>query len=66
MNGETAAAIQSAATKNAITFSFVGLETITAVILIVILAFLSVEKYIDKEQAEIKRRKEEELNDEGC
>lgn len=66
VNGETAAAIQSAATKNAITFSFVGLETITAVILIVILAFLSVEKYIDKEQAEIKRRKEEELNDEGC
>lgn len=66
VNGETVAAIQSAATKNAITFSFVGLETITAVILIVILAFLSVEKYIDKEQAEIKRRKEEELNDEGC
>ena len=66
VNGETAAAIQSAATKNAITFSFVGLETITAVILIVILAFLSVEKYIDKEQAEIKRRKKEELNDEGC
>lgn len=66
VNGETVAAIQSAATKNAITFSFVGLETITAVILIVILAFLSVEKYIDKEQAEIKRRKEEELNNEGC
>ena len=66
VNGETVAAIQSAATKNAITFSFVGLETITAVILIVILAFLSVEKYIDKEQAEIKRRKEEKLNDEGC
>lgn len=66
VNGETVAAIQSAATKNAITFSFVGLETITAVILIIILAFLSVEKYIDKEQAEIKRRKKEELNDEGC
>ena len=60
INGETVAAVQSAAAKNAITFSFVGLETITGVILIVILAFLNVEKYIDKEQAEIKRRKEEE------
>lgn len=60
INGETVAAVQSAAAKNAITFSFVGLETITGIILIVILAFLNVEKYIDKEQAEIKRRKEEE------
>lgn len=57
INGETVAAVQSAATKNAITFSFVGLETITAVILIVILAFVNVEKHIDKEQEEIKARK---------
>ena len=46
INGETVAAVQNAATKSAITFSFVGLETITAVILIVILAFINVEKYI--------------------
>lgn len=57
INGETVAAVQSVATKNAITFSFVGLESITAVILIVILAFINVEKHIDKEQAEIKARK---------
>lgn len=60
VNGETVAAVQSVATKNAITFSFVGLETITAIILIVILAFINVEKHIDKEQAEIKARKENE------
>ena len=60
VNGETVAAVQNVATKNAITFSFVGLETITAVILIVILAFINVEKHIDKEQAEIKARKENE------
>lgn len=58
INGETVAVAQSVATKNAITFSFVGLETITAIILIVILAFINVEKHIDKEQAEIKARKE--------
>lgn len=60
INGETVAAVQSVATKNAITFSFVGLESITAVILIVLLAFINVEKHIDKEQAEIKARKEKE------
>ena len=60
INGETVAVVQNAATKNAITFSFVGLETITAIILIVILAFINVEKHIDKEQAEIKARKENE------
>ena len=60
INGETVAAVQNVTTKNAITFSFVGLETITSVILIVILAFINVEKHIDKEQAEIKARKENE------
>ncbi len=60
VNGETVAAVQSAATKSAITFSFVGLETITAILLIVILAFINVEKHIGKEQAEIKARKEQE------
>lgn len=65
INGETVAAVQSVATKNAITFSFVGLESITAVILIVILAFINVEKHIDKEQAEIKARKEKEEQNES-
>lgn len=65
INGETVAAVQSVATKNAITFSFVGLETITAVILIVILAFINVEKHIDKEQEEIKARKEKEEQNES-
>lgn len=51
-------AVQSESVKSAITFSFVGLETITAVILVVILAFIPVEKYIKKEQEEIKSRKE--------
>lgn len=45
VNGETVAAVQSVATKNAITFSFVGPESITAIILIVILAFINVEKH---------------------
>ena len=65
INGETVAAVQSVAIKNAITFSFVGLETITAIILIVILAFINVEKHIDKEQAEIKARKEKEEQNES-
>lgn len=65
INGETVAAVQNVATKNAITFSFVGLETITAVILIVILAFINVEKHIDKEQEEIKARKEKEEQNES-
>lgn len=65
INGETVAAVQSVATKNAITFSFVGLESITAIILIVILAFINVEKHIDKEQAEIKARKEKEEQNES-
>ena len=65
VNGETVAAVQSVATKNAITFSFVGLESITAIILIVILAFINVEKHINKEQAEIKARKEKEEQNES-
>ena len=51
-------AVQSEAVKNVITFGFVGLETITGIVLAVLLIFLSVEKVIDKEQAEIKARRE--------
>lgn len=50
-------AVQSEAVKNVITFGFVGLETITGIVLAVLLIFLSVEKVIDKEQAEIQQRK---------
>jgi GPH family glycoside/pentoside/hexuronide:cation symporter len=56
VDGKTIAATQNLATQNAITFSFLGMEVITALILLVILAFLSVEKVIVKEQAEIKER----------
>lgn len=55
VNGVTVAAV-----KSAITFGFVGLETITGVILAVLLIFLNVEKNIGKEQAEIKARREAE------
>lgn len=55
--GETIAVVQSQAVQNTITFSFVGLEVITAVILIVLLVFLNVEKDIEKKQAEIKARR---------
>ncbi|HRX58176.1 MAG TPA: MFS transporter [Eubacteriales bacterium] len=49
-------AVQTQAVQNAITFSFVGLETITSVVVLVILAFLNVEKGLDKKQAEILAR----------
>ena len=58
VRGVTVAAEQSAAVKSAITFGFVGLEVITGIILAVLLVFLNVEKNIDKEQAEIKARRE--------
>ena len=56
--GETIAVVQNTATQNVFTFFFVGIEIITAVILVVLLKFLDVEKHIDKEQAEIKARRE--------
>ena len=54
----TLIAVQSETVKNVITFGFVGLETITGLVLAGLLIFLSVEKVIDKEQAEIKARRE--------
>ena len=48
----------SQAVKHVITFSFVGLEVITGVILAVLLVFLNVEKDISKKQAEIAARRE--------
>ncbi len=57
--GETVGFVQNMATQNVFTFFFLGGEIISSVILIVILAFLNVEKIIDKEQAEIKARREQ-------
>ena len=57
--GETVAVVQSASVQNTITFAFVGLEVITAIILVIILSFLNVEKEIDKKQAEIQARRED-------
>ena len=56
VNGVTVAAIQNEAVKNVITFGYVGFEVITAVILVVLLIFLNVEKEIDKKQKEIKEQ----------
>ena len=58
VNGVTVAAQQSQAVKNAITFSFVGMEVFTGILLAVLLIFLSVEKDIGKKQEEIAKRRE--------
>ena len=55
--GQTIGVVQNMATQNICTFFFVGFEIITAVILIVLLAQLNVEKTIVKEQEEIKDRR---------
>jgi len=52
-------AVQPQSAQNMITFSFVGLETITGILLVVLLVFLNVEKGLDKKQEEIKMRREE-------
>ena len=56
--GNAAAAVQPASVNRVITFSFVGLEVFTGIALVVILLFLNVEKNLEKEQAEIKARRE--------
>lgn len=54
VDGVTVAAEQTPAVKNMITFSFVGLETITGVILAILLIFLTVEKTLSRKQAKIR------------
>ena len=54
VDGVTVAATQSIAVKNMITFAFVGLETITGIVLAILLLFLNVEKTISKKQAKIR------------
>ena len=51
-------AAQTQVVQNVITFGFVGLETITGVILAILLLLLDVEKGIEYKQAEIKARME--------
>lgn len=58
--GETVGAVQSSAMQNVFIFFYLGLEVITAVILILLLRHLNVEKTLEKEQAEIKARHERE------
>lgn len=58
VDGVTVAAQQSSAVRSAITFGFVGLETITGLVMAGILLCLTVEKTIGREQAEIKARRE--------
>ena len=58
IDGVTVAAQQSQAVKDAITFSFVGMEVFTGIALAVLLIFLNVEKDIGKKQAEIAARRE--------
>ena len=53
----TVAMQQSASVTWVISFAFVGLEVFTGVILAFLLRFISVEKDIDREQAEIRARK---------
>lgn len=56
--GETIGFVQNVATQNVIVFFFLGLEVITGIILAGLLFFLDIEKRIDKEQAEIKARRQ--------
>ena len=55
----TVALAQPGNVNGVISFAFVGLEVFTGIILVVILYFLNVEKNIDKEQAEIKARRDQ-------
>ena len=62
--GNTVAATQPEAVLNAITFSFVGLEVFTGIVLAVLLIFFSVEKTIGHKQAIIKARQGAEVTEE--
>ena len=54
VDGATVAAQQTAEVKNMITFAFVGLETITGIVLAALLLFLNVEKTISRKQDKIR------------
>lgn len=59
VDGATVAATQSQGVQSVITFGFVGLETITSLVMIGLLLLLNVEKGIGKKQAEIAARNHE-------
>lgn len=56
VDGVTVAATQPSSVINVITFAFVGLETITGIILAILLIFLTLEKTIDRKQKLILER----------
>ena len=56
VNGQTIAAIQPEAVQSVITFGFVGLESVTGIVMAILLSFLNVEKGLEKKQQEIKER----------
>ncbi len=57
VTGITTGAIQSAATQNAITVCFVGVEIVTAVIIFFLMWKFQAEKNVEREQKEIKERR---------
>lgn len=63
--GATIAVVQNVAVKNAITFSFVGLEVFTGAILAFLLIFLNVEKTITRKQKEIRLYQKAEVESHG-
>lgn len=65
VDGVTVAATQPETVTSVITFAFVGLETITGVILAVLLIFLSVEKTINRKQDLIRERQKVEAEARG-
>lgn len=62
--GNTIAAIQSESVQSLITFAFVGLEVITGLVLVVVLAFLNIEKTLVLKQQIIRRYKSMEETEE--
>lgn len=63
--GETIAVVQPQSVSDVITFSFVGLEVITGIVLAVLLSFLNVERTIDRKQAMILEYRRQECEAEG-
>ena len=65
VDGVTVAAVQPKAVTDAITFSFVGLETITGLVLAGLLLFLTVEKTIARKQQKIREHQKAETEARG-
>ena len=62
--GNTMAVVQSDSVQSLITFAFVGLEVITGLVLVVVLAFLNIEKTLVLKQQIIRKFKHMEETDE--